>query len=81
MLFVIEGDNMKPRTHETELKPERVARRKRQRALDRANEERNRQRSVGGGQPNELGVTQGQNGEQGNTMKTRNTKSLGRSAH
>jgi len=46
----------------------RVERRRSQRRMDRINEEKNRQKAVGGGQPNELGITQGQNGEQGNTV-------------
>ena len=33
-----------------------------------ADEESNRQRAKKGGQPNESGVIQGQNGEQGNTI-------------
>jgi hypothetical protein len=68
-------------TPKPEMEPERVARRKRQRRINQANEEQNRQRAIGGGQPNELGVTQGQNGEQGNTVDPRNAKPLGRSAH
>ncbi|EEF62563.1 hypothetical protein Cflav_PD5198 [Pedosphaera parvula Ellin514] len=47
---------------------ERIKRRRSQRRMDRINEEKNRQKAMGGGQPNELGVTQGQNGEQGNTI-------------
>jgi hypothetical protein len=64
-----------------EPKAKRVARRRVQRSKDRAKEEQNRQLSKGGGQPNELGVTQGQNGEQGNTIHPTNTQPLGRSAH
>jgi hypothetical protein len=41
-----------------------------------ADEESNRQRSKRGGEPNEMGVTQGQNGEQGNTIHpNRNSES------
>jgi hypothetical protein len=58
-------------------KPERAARRQRERAVAGSKEEQNRQKSVGGGQTNELGVTQGQNGEQGNTTEPRNTVPVG----
>jgi len=51
------------------MKPHGTVRRERQRAIDRRNEEQNRQKAIGGGQPNELGITQGQNGEQGNTTQ------------
>src|SRR4051812_7228910 len=61
-----------------EPKAQRVARRKRQPSRDRSKEERNRRKSLGGGQPNELGVIQGQNGEQGNTTEPRNATDLGR---
>jgi hypothetical protein len=36
--------------------------------------EQNRQRARRGGQPDELGITQGQNGEQGNTVAPRNAQ-------
>lgn len=36
--------------------------------------EANRQRALGGGKPNELGVLQGQNGEQGPSEQPRQTK-------
>jgi hypothetical protein len=58
-------------------KGDRSARRKRERSASQHKEERNRKRSLGGGQPNELGVTQGQNGEQGNTMDPRNAQPIG----
>jgi hypothetical protein len=48
-------------------------RRGRQGKIDRQNESANRQNAKGGGRPNHLGVTQGQNGEQGNTIDPRNT--------
>lgn len=48
---------------------------------DRANEEKNRQRSQRGGQPDELGVTQGQNGEQGNTVDPNNARESGKIRH
>lgn len=70
---------MRPGTGQQEPKPRRTHRRARQRVMDRENEERNRLRSLGGGQPDELGILQGQNGEQGNTTQPRNAK-LGRSA-
>jgi hypothetical protein len=72
---------MKPPSSIREMKPKRVARRRRQRALDQTKEEANRQRALGGGHPNELGVVQGQNGEQGNTVDPRKAIPLGRSAH
>jgi hypothetical protein len=72
---------MKPGAQARELKPQRVARRKAQAKVDRQREEQNRRKAMGGGQPNELGVIQGQNGEQGNTIDPRNAKPLGRSAH
>ena len=59
---------------------ERV-RRATQPARDRRKEEQNRQRSRGGGQPDELGVTQGQNGEQGNTVDSRNAQESGKIRH
>jgi hypothetical protein len=64
-----------------EMKPDRVARRQKQRSVDNVKQEQNRQRAIGGGQPNELGITQGQNGEQGNTINPENAKPIGRSAH
>ncbi len=42
------------------------ARRTTQPKRDAAKQEANRQRAQRGGQPNELGITEGQNGEQGN---------------
>ena len=48
---------------------------------DRTNAERNRQRAQGGGQPDDLGVTQGQNGEQGNTVNPRNARESGKIRH
>jgi hypothetical protein len=58
-------------------KPARAARRRSARRSLQEEQERNRQRSQGGGQPNELGVTQGQNGEQGNTLDPRNAQQYG----
>ncbi len=48
---------------------------------NRSNEEQNHQRAQGGGQPDELGVTQGQNGEQGNTVNPRPAKDSGQIRH
>ena len=48
---------------------------------DRAKEDQNHQRAQKGGQPDELGVTQGQNGEQGNTVNRRNAKESGAIRH
>ena len=59
---------------------ERV-RRATQPARDRMKEEQNRQRSKGGGNPDELGVTQGQNGEQRNTVDSRNARESGKIRH
>lgn len=52
-------------------------------ARDRArkNQEHQHQRSRGGGQPNELGVLQGQNAEQGNTVERRQARPLGKLSH
>lgn len=64
------------------MKSQESTQSKRQRRLDRNKEEQNRQRSIGGGNTNELGITQGQNGEQGNTVHPRDAKlSGGESAH
>jgi len=56
-------------------------RRSRQPAIDQAKEEQNRQNATGGGNPNEQGITQGQNGEQGNTVEPRNVNHRGKLAH
>ncbi|HMJ91633.1 MAG TPA: hypothetical protein VK530_17560 [Candidatus Acidoferrum sp.] len=61
--------------------PKEKQRRRVQGARDNANEEKNRQRSIGGGQPNELGVIQGQSGEQGESVKPRVADSAGKSRH
>jgi len=50
-------------------------------AADQRKEEQNRRRAVGGGEPNEMGVTQGQNGEQGNSVEPRNVNYRGKLAH
>ena len=44
-------------------------------------EEANRQRAKRGGQPDELGVTQGQNAEQGNTIHPENARESGPVRH
>jgi hypothetical protein len=59
----------------------RVARRKKQRGVLRMKEEQNRRRAMKGGQPNELGILQGQNAEQGPPVNPRQAKRIGRSAH
>ena len=59
---------------------ERV-RRAAQGARDMVKEERNRQRARGGGQPDELGITQGQNGERGNTTNPRMARESGKIRH
>ena len=59
---------------------QRRSRRAQERRTTNTKEEENRKRAVGGGQPNELGVTQGQNGEQGNSTDPRLNKDTGRSA-
>ena len=58
----------------------RLGRHRRERLFDRAKEDKNRRNSAGG-KPNELGVTQGQNGEQGNTVVPRNSEPLGKLEH
>lgn len=65
----------------TSNSPGEKSRRRSQPKTDEARREANRQKSIKGGQPNELGVTQGQNGEQGNTVEKRNSYSRGRVAH
>ena len=57
-------------------KPSDKARRRRQPKIDRQNEEKNRGYARRVGQPNELGITQGQNGEQGNTVDPRNAPKM-----
>ena len=61
--------------------PQERARRRVQPAREMAKAESNRKRAMRGGQPNELGVTQGQNGEQGNTTNRRNAYDLGKVRH
>ena len=58
-----------------------ASRRKRQQSIDRSNEQKNRRHSIGGGQANSQGITQGQNGEQGNTVEPRNAQPLGKLEH
>lgn len=59
-------------------KGQRELRREGARTQKSREEEQNRQRAQRGGQLNELGVVQGQNGEQGNTVEPRNTKPVGK---
>ena len=51
-------------------------RRQRQPKIDRKNEEKNRGHARRGGEPNQQGITQGQNGEQGNTVDPRNAPQM-----
>lgn len=60
-------------------KAQRMARRARQRKIDRQKEEQNRRRALGGGQPDELGVFQGRSGEQGSIVEPRKVRRFGRS--
>lgn len=50
-------------------------------AVDAQNAEANRRRAPGRGTPNQLGVTQGQNAEQGNTVEPRNAMESGKIRH
>ena len=61
--------------------PREKLRRRTQPQRDRKREEANRRRAIAGGQPNELGVTQGQNAEQGNTVRRRNARESGDIRH
>jgi hypothetical protein len=72
---------MQQRSTKPAGKAARVARREYQRGIDRGNEEKNRRRAIGGGTPNELGVLQGQNAEQGNTVDRRNARPPGKLEH
>jgi len=65
----------------TSNSPEEQRRRRVEPGRERAKEEANRRNATGGGQPNELGVTQGQNGEQGNTANPRNARESGKIRH
>jgi hypothetical protein len=58
-----------------------MARRRKQRQVLNKKEEQNRRRAMKGGQPNELGIIQGQNAEQGNAVDPRDSKPIGRTAH
>jgi hypothetical protein len=73
---------MEYRSQEREpvTKNERQERRKRQRKALNARSESNRKRSSKGGQADELGVTQGQNAEQGNTFNPDHAKPIGRTS-
>jgi hypothetical protein len=65
----------------TSNSPKEQQRRKEQPAQDEARREQNRRRAIGGGKPNELGVTQGQNGEQGETVNPRDAYDRGKVRH
>ncbi|HYG36055.1 MAG TPA: hypothetical protein VEC99_14795, partial [Clostridia bacterium] len=69
-----DGGLMEYRHDSPVTKPKRTVRRRQARQRQQQAEELNRQRAQGGGQPNELGVTQGQNGEQGNTTNPANAQ-------
>ena len=56
-------------------------RRAEQPGRDRQKEETDHQRAQRGGEPNELGITQGQNGEQGNTVNPSNAQESGEVRH
>jgi hypothetical protein len=75
-IILMQYEKRKPVTRK-----QRQARRRRERSAQSAKEELNRRRSIGGGKPNELGVSQGQNGEQGNASDPTFATSIGRSAH
>ncbi len=72
---------MQYRNRSPVTKRQRSQRRARQRSSENKALEQNRQRSKRGGQPNELGIVQGQNGEQGNTFDPRQAKHIGRTSH
>jgi hypothetical protein len=72
---------MKARQGTTARKARRVTRRRVQPHSDRAKEEKNRRRALKGGRPNELGITQGQNAEQGNTIDPEQARPLGKLSH
>lgn len=57
---------------------EREARDKQVRHNKRTQEDSHGAQAQKGGQPNELGVTQGQNGEQGNSSQPQNNQKIGR---
>jgi hypothetical protein len=65
----------------TSNSPKQRARRATQPARDIRKAERNRQRARGGGQLNELGITEGQNGEQGNTVNPELGRESGKIRH
>jgi hypothetical protein len=58
-------------------KKRRQTRRAVERIRQNAKEEINRQRSRTGGQPDELSITQGQNGEQGNALDQHQSRNIG----
>jgi hypothetical protein len=72
---------MKSSETEQTGKTKREVRRKLQRREGREGEEKNRQHAAEGGHPNELGVIQGQNAEQGNTVDPQNARPLGKPSH
>jgi hypothetical protein len=76
------AERIMKKRHQTPAKrQDRLARREQQRTIDRRNEEKNRRKAKGGGQPNELGIVQGQNAEQGNAVDPHFARPLGRPSH
>ncbi len=68
---------MEYRSKSPVMKRARTARRQRQRQASNRRQEAGRRKAVGGGKLNELGVTQGQNGEQGNSPLPQNNAPIG----
>jgi len=75
------GGQMKHGHGTTSDSPKERARRATQPAREMEKEERQRQRAKGGGQPDELGITQGQNGERGNTIAPQTAPARGKIRH
>ncbi len=68
---------MEYRNRDPVSKAARVSRGRTQRKAGRKRQEANRRKSLRGGQLNEMRVTQGQNGEQGNSPVPENNASIG----
>jgi hypothetical protein len=69
---------MEYRQGEPVTKPKRAVRRRLARVRSKQEQEANHQRAQSGGRENELGVTQGQNAEQGNTSDPRYSQPIGK---
>ena len=65
----------------TNNSPKEQSRRKEQPALDEASREKKRRGAMGGDKTDELGIAQGQNGEQGGTANPRNAVESGKIRH